>query len=73
MISNYKAGVVTLSPLGTYGVTWPQQFPASGSLVGSNLFSLHGEDITPAPFNQPPFAPSGDVAADTCVVVGLTP
>ena len=39
--------------------------------MGPNEFALVVEDVTPAPFNQPPYAPSGDTATDACTVTGL--
>jgi hypothetical protein len=39
--------------------------------MGPNAFVLSVEDVTPAPFNQPPYAPSGDTAVAGCTVTGL--
>ncbi len=73
VISNFKAGSVSLSPLGQFGVSWAQQLPARGALIGENSFALHGEDVTPPPFNQPPYPPAGDSAAVGCTVTGYAP
>ena len=47
--------------------------PALGSLVGDNIFTLRAEDVTPAPFNQPPYPAAGDTATAGCVVIGVAP
>ncbi len=47
--------------------------PALGSVIGVNLFELVGEDVTPAPFNQPPYPPAGDTATASCMVTGVAP
>ncbi len=44
-----------------------------GTLVGDNVFTLVGEDVTPAPYNQPPFLPSGDTASDNVTVTATAP
>ena len=52
-----------------FGITLPVQL----SLVGDNNFTLRAMDVTPAPYNQPPYAPSGALDSDLCTVVGLKP
>ena len=52
---------------------WNQQLPAMGSLVGDSLFTLRAEDVTPSPYNQSPYPPSGDTAGDACTVRGIQP
>ncbi len=42
-------------------------------LTGDNRFVLIAEDVTPAPYNQPPYPPAGDSAADACTVTGTAP
>ena len=31
------------------------------------------EDVTPPPYNQPPYPPEGDSDSDSCVVTGVAP
>ena len=71
--TNWRAGWTNLSPDETYSDMWAQNLPAYGTLVGNNVFTLTGEDVTPVPYNQPPFAPSGDTDADACTVVASAP
>ncbi len=33
--------------------------PAFNPLNGDNVFTLHAQDVTPAPYNQPPYPPAG--------------
>jgi hypothetical protein len=52
---------------------WNQSIPALATLIGTNMFTLSAADVTPAPYNQPPYPASGDVASDVCSVVGIAP
>lgn len=70
---NWRAGWTNLSPGEVFSTVWNQSFPALGSLVGGNVFTLTAEDVTPAPYNQPPFAPSGDTAAAGCTIIAAAP
>jgi len=71
--TNWRAGWTNLSSGEVFSTFWNQSLPALGSLVGSNVFTLFGEDVTPAPYNQPPFAPSGDTDSDACTVTATSP
>ncbi len=71
--TNWRAGWTNLSSGETFSTSWNQNLPALGTLVGSNVFTIVGEDVTPAPYNQPPFAPSGDTATDDCTVTASAP
>jgi len=66
-LNNWRAGWTNLAPLEVFTTSWNQAFPALGTLIGGNLFTLTGADVTPPPYNQPPYAPSGstDTAAFT--------
>jgi len=66
----WRAGFTNLGPSETFVTTWMQTLPALGSLVGANVFELHAEDVTPPPFNQPPFPPSGYIASDGVIIEG---
>jgi hypothetical protein len=71
--TNWRAGSTNLSPGEVYSALWNQSLPAAGALVGNNLFALVAEDVTPAPYNQPPFAPSGDTDTSVCSVTASAP
>lgn len=71
--SNWKSGFTNIAPGGSYITSWNQGIPALGSLVGSNLFLLQAQDVTPSPFNQPPYPQSGDTASDSCTIVAMSP
>jgi hypothetical protein len=70
---NWRAGHVNLGPGETYSTTWQQYLPEYAVLVGANNFILTVEDVTPAPYNQPPYMPAGDTAGNSCTVVGIAP
>ncbi len=70
---NWRAGNTVLQAGSSYFTTWTQNMPAIPSLVGVNSFTLVGEDVTPAPFNQPPYPASGDTDTMTCTVEGIAP
>jgi hypothetical protein len=36
--------------------------------VGLNEFRLFAADVTPAPYNQPPYPPAGDTDTDGCTI-----
>jgi len=70
---NFRAGFTNITGYGNYSANWVQNFPALGTLVGDNVFTLQGFDVTPAPYNQPPYAPSGDSDSGSATVTGLAP
>lgn len=71
--SNWKAGNTVISPGGSYYTAWPQNMQAIPALVGVNSFTLVAEDVTPAPYNQPPYPASGDTDTASCTVEGIAP
>jgi hypothetical protein len=71
--ANYRSGWTTLGAKGSYSASWSQALPAAGSLVGDNIFTLTAQDVTPSPFNQPPYPMSGDTCTDVKVVTGIAP
>lgn len=70
---NWRAGFTNLDPNESYSTSWAQTIPALGSVAGDNVFTMTGEDVTPAPYNQPPYLSSGDTDTDSCVVRGIDP
>ena len=73
VFGNWRAGYTNLAPGNSYSVSWPQIIPALPKLIGDNVFTLTGRDVTPAPYNLPPYAPSGSMATANCTVTGVAP
>jgi hypothetical protein len=73
LYTNWRAGFTTLSPLEVYSNNWNQNFPGLPVLVGDNVFTLLGYDVTPAPYNQPPYAPDGDSDSAVCAITAYAP
>jgi hypothetical protein len=63
-VANWKNGYLNIVGGAHTTSTWSLTIPALRSLIGSNRFTLVAEDVTPAPWNQPPYQTSGyrDVA-----------
>lgn len=72
-IPNWRAGFTNIAAGDSYVTTWNQNLPALGTVFGDNVFQLVAEDITPAPYNQPPYPPAGDTDTATCTVTGIAP
>jgi hypothetical protein len=70
---NWRSGFTNIAPGASFNTSWTQNFPAVGSIIGNNAFQLFAEDVTPAPYNQCPYPPSGDTATSTCIIVANTP
>jgi len=71
--ANWRAGWTNLGPAELFSAAWNQNLPGLSALAGQNSFAIVAEDVTPAPFNQPPYAPSGDTDTDQCVVTATAP
>jgi len=69
----WRAGFTNLAGGESFTNQWIQNIPALGSLLGDNVFTLTAEDVTPAPFNQPPYPPAGDTATAGCTVTAAAP
>ncbi len=67
--NNWRAGWTNLSSLEVFTKSWYQTIPALATVIGTNTFTLQGADVTPAPYNQPPFMPSGDTDTDVQTVI----
>jgi len=72
-VTHWRSGHTNVAPLTTFTTSWQQYLPAMVRLVGTNIFHLVAEDVTPAPYNQPPHPPAGDTDTAACVVVGIAP
>lgn len=73
LVSNWRNGWVELAPDGWDHQRWNQQIPAHYAFYGDTEFRLTIEDVTPAPYNQPPHLASGDVSSRFCTVSGVAP
>ncbi len=71
--TSWRAGWTNLSPAEVYTSNWNQNFPGLASLVGDNIFTLYGYDVTPAPYNQPPYAPDGGSDTASCTITAYAP
>jgi len=71
--SGWRQGYTNVAAGDQFASNWNQQIPAIGSLLGDNTFTLLAEDVTPSPYNQPPYPPAGDTATAGCVVTGVAP
>jgi len=66
--SNWRSGYTNLGPGEMYFVYWDQPLGLLARLVGTNTFTFFAEDVTPPPYNQPPYDPAGDTATFVCTV-----
>jgi len=71
--SNWRSGVTTISPEVDFWDLWMLVLPDLWSFAGENQLLLSLEDVTPPPYNQPPYQPSGGTAFDTFIVTGIAP
>lgn len=73
VFGNWRGGWTNLDPGETWSTSWNQPFPGLATVVGDNVFTLVGEDVTPSPYNQPPYLPAGDTATAVSTVTGIAP
>lgn len=69
----WRAGFTNLLPGESYSKSWWQTIRAYLTFVGDNRFDLAAMDVTPYPYNQPPYPPAGDTDTSVCTVTGLSP
>ncbi len=67
-LNNVRVGYANVMAGEVVRLVYPQKFLERPYLVGDNTFILTGEDVTNAPYNQPPYYPAGDKDMDTSVV-----
>ncbi len=72
-ISNWRSGTVGLGPGENFKTGFSQTIPALASMRGTSSLLLTVDDVTPPPYNQPPYPPSGDRDSDGCTVIGVAP
>jgi len=70
-LQHWRSGVITLLPGEVLDAGFSKMIPALPTTTGDNLMTFNGMDITPAPYNQPPYAPSGDTDSAQCLIEGL--
>lgn len=72
-IPSWRAGYTNVAPGASFASAFSVTIPALGSVIGNNDFLLLAEDVTPPPYNQPPYPAAGDTATDGCTVTGIAP
>jgi len=72
-ISNHRAGFTNVPAYELFETSVNMNLPALATLNGTNTFTLTAQDVTPAPYNQPPFPPSGASYSDTSTVSVVVP
>ena len=70
---NWRSGELTVSPGQDTLEVWTQVLPNRWSFAGENLFLTRVVDITPPPYNLPPYQASGGSAIDTFTFTGIEP
>lgn len=65
-LHEWRFRAVELAPWETWDNCWNNQLQNLQSLEDKNIARLRVVDVTPPPFNQPPYPPSGYVVEDTC-------
>lgn len=73
VLTYWRHGWMNLPAGVSYARTWPLLLPPRQSMVGDNRFILAGEDVTPPPYNQPPYWPAGETQTDDCIVTAYLP
>jgi len=71
--NSWRSGYTNVSPSSNYFTQFPINLPNLGSLFGDNTFTLTAVDVTPAPYNQPPYPASGDSCTQVNVVTAVAP
>lgn len=71
--ANWRAGYTNVAGGESFVSSWIQNIPALGSVIGDNVFSLTAADVTPAPYNLPPYPAAGDTDTASCTVTGMAP
>ncbi len=69
----WRAGYTNIAPLDLFYTQWPMNFPGLPTVLGDNTFELTAMDVTPSPYNQPPYPPSGDTCTQVNVVDAHAP
>ena len=70
---NWRAGTTTIIPGTPFTTSLVQTIPDDPGLIGTSRIVLVAEDVTPAPYNLPPYLPAGDTDSDSCTIEGIEP
>ena len=73
LIAGWRQRQVNLAPGEGFLNRWRLTAPARPYMVGETVLRLTVADVTPTPWNQPPYPPSGETDSASCTVVGLRP
>ncbi len=71
--TGWRSGFYNLAGNGREYISWSVDVPALQPLLGQLGLDLTVTDVTPAPWNQPPYAPAGDELNKSCGVDVLPP
>jgi hypothetical protein len=69
----WRSGFTNVQPSTSFLKQFPLSFPAVSAVIGNNTFTLTAMDVTPTPYNQPPYPPSGTTCQKVNVVVANAP
>jgi hypothetical protein len=72
-ITSWRAGTANIDPGESLTTSWFNTLPATPMMVGQSKFTFLAVDVTPAPYNQPPYPPSGHSDSAICTVTGMVP
>jgi hypothetical protein len=72
-LSGYRGGYTNLVSGEVFNAGWAQPLPAMTGLLGENEFVIQLSDVTPAPYNQPPYPGSGDTDTSRFTVTAAAP
>lgn len=70
---SWRAGFTNLAPGEISTTGWTQNIPALATVIGENRFQLVAEDVTPPPYNFPPYPPAGDTDTGQQTVTAFSP
>ncbi len=71
--SNWRSGWQNVHVGETYTRQWWQTIPDLPTVAGLNSFEMTVADVTPPPYNLPPYPPAGETDRDGCTVTGVAP
>jgi len=72
-VQNWRFLAVELDPFSSWDRCWTNEIPDFQSLVDKNIARLRVVDVTPPPYNQPPYPPSGSTAESVCYFWAVLP
>jgi len=70
---NWRVGFTQVAIGESFSTSWNQNLPHLPALEGSNTFTVEAMDVTPQPYNQPPYGPSGFMTSGSCTVTASAP